>query len=281
MMRYRRPATVAELRRHLDKPCGLATIGESEPVPAILLDVRGSLARGTACVRLAGGRAVCRPLCSVFLGGVVVPSPDPLEPRARILHALLRNFLADYLDLVDPDTAAHLLAESAVFCEPDVPGWNDEDRAAAGVIAHVPTRRGARVTVFVQVEPEPSPRFRSLCRRVFDLELRHCQPVLASTVHLRGGKFGVNLETAPVRSFCGVETQRLYFTSFGLCEARAEHYLARPEPLAWALAAAMRSTRLPPDDLRAACLGRIASASLSPDQKRLLGSFVEADKRWR
>jgi hypothetical protein len=201
MMRYRPPVSIKELHGHIDKPCGLATCVEPEPVPAILLDFTGrSLARGTACVRIADGKIICWPLRALCLGEVVVPSPDPLEPRARILHALLRHFLADYLHIIEPETAAHLRLESAVFCEPDVPDWSNLDRAAAGAIARVRIRKGKKVTVFVQVEPEVPSRFNRLVRQVFDLEMRHCQPVLASAIHLRGGKAGVNLKTAPVHT---------------------------------------------------------------------------------
>src|SRR6185436_16689808 len=262
MMRYRRPASAAELRRHLDKPCCLVTEAATGPVPAILLDVRGSLASGSASVCIVGGRVERWPLRSISLGQVVVPSPDPLGPRARLLHALLRHFLADYLSLVEPEAAPHLLAEAAVFREPDVPGWSDEDRARAGAIALVPTRQGGKVTVFVQVEPEPPPRRNPLGRYVLDLERRHFHPVLATAVYLKGGRAGVNLENTSVHVLFGVETLRLSYTTFGLSGARAEYYLERPEPLAWALAAAMRSTRLSPAELHAACRGRITSASL-------------------
>jgi hypothetical protein len=280
MMRYRTPVSIKELHGHIDKPCGLVTCVEPEPVPAILLDFIGrSPARGIAFVRIADGRVIYWPLRELYLGEVVVPSPDPLTPRARILHALLRHFLADYLHIVEPETAAHLRLESAVFCEPDVPDWTNLDRAAAGAIARVRTRKGKKVTVFVQVEPEAPSRFNRLVRQVFDLELRHCQPVLASAIHLRGGKSGVNLESVPMHNISSMVIQRLHFTSFGLSGARAEYYLERPEPIAWALAAAMQPTRWDRAELRRACLGRIDSSSLPPEQKRLLSSFVEPGRR--
>jgi hypothetical protein len=61
-----------------------------------------------------------------------------------------------------------------------------------------------------------------------------------------------------------LELLRLFYTGFGLSEAAAEHYLGRPEPLAWALAAAMRPRRCSRAELRRACLARIAAADLPP-----------------
>jgi hypothetical protein len=117
-----------------------------------------------------------------------------------------------------------------------------------------------------------------LVRQVFDLEMRHFQPVLASLIYLKGGTPGVHLKSVPSRGFGGFVNQRTLFTSFGLAGSRAEYYLERPEPLAWGLAAAMEATRYDRDELRKACLERIGASSIPPEQKQLLGAFVEAGR---
>jgi hypothetical protein len=72
-----------------------------------------------------------------------------------------------------------------------------------------------------------------------------------------------------------VEMVRIFYTAFGLADCRAEHYLERPEPLAWALAALMRPVRRGPAAHREACLRRIAEAGLPDREAALLRTCVE------
>lgn len=210
-----------------------------------------------------------------------MPHPIPGRPPARLslLRSLIRIFFADYLRLVEPDSAEHLRPEEASFLIPrrDLYGWNEEDEP--GVVAEVPTRRDGRVTVLVQIEPEPCPPA-EISDRIggyfLDLEIRYCQPVLLSVVYLRGGRPGVHLESAAVGKVGGVEVLRMFYTAFGLSGARAEYYLDRPEPLAWVLAALMRPLRLSPSEHRRACLDRIAGAALDDKVRSLLSRSAEA-----
>jgi hypothetical protein len=61
-----------------------------------------------------------------------------------------------------------------------------------------------------------------------------------------------------------------------LTESRAEHFLERPEPLAWAFAAWMRPTKRTPDEHARACLERIAGAALDEERRTLLRRSVKA-----
>jgi len=190
---------------------------------------------------------------------------------------LVAAFLADYLALVEGDSAHRLDLKGVRLLEADVPTWSRRERASAGVIAELPVRRSGRLTVFVRIEPQPgSDGAKRLGRFVLDLLQHHERPVLASAVFLRGGHPGAHLCTVGVAHAAGLELLRLFYTGFGLSEARAEYYLDRPEPLAWALAAAMRPCRLSPDELRGGCLDRIASSDLPPERKKILSGFVRS-----
>ncbi|HWN45261.1 MAG TPA: hypothetical protein VNW71_23750, partial [Thermoanaerobaculia bacterium] len=86
-----------------------------------------------------------------------------------------------------------------------------------------------------------------------------------------------NLESAAVSTVYDMEVVRIFYTAFGLSEARADYYLERPEPLAWALAALMKPVRRSRAEHKLACLRRIADSNtaLSGREKSLLTSCVE------
>ena len=198
------------------------------------------------------------------------------------LHAFFRElfqiFLGDFLRIAEPDLLAHLRPEQARYPVLDLTGWSDEERAALGAVADVPTRDGRSATVLIHTEPEPlSPAetSRRLSRYFLALEAKYVQPVLLTTVWLRGGRPGVNLESVSVNPLLGVEMVRIFYTAFGLGESRAEHYLERPEPLAWALAALMRPALRNPAAHRRACLHRIIDANLPDRETALLRACVE------
>lgn len=196
-----------------------------------------------------------------------------------LLRTLLQTFFADYLRLVEPDSAEHLRLDQIAFLNPQAgaAGWSEE-RSGRGVVAEVPGFRGEKVTVLVQIEPDaptPDEVADRLGSAFMDLEVRYCQPVLLSVVCLQGARPGVNLETAVVCRVFGIEVLRIFYTLFGLAGSRAEHYLDRPEPLSWALAALMRPARLDRAQLRQACLERIAAARLDEPRRALLAGSVE------
>lgn len=193
-----------------------------------------------------------------------------LSPDLRLLRGLIRTFLADYLRIVEPDAAAGMRLDQIRLRR----GPSD----GTGVVAEVSGRQIAeRVTVLVRIEPEALPpcvssqRIRQSLR---DLRLLSGEPVLASVLSVRGGRPGIHLDSGVLSEALGIETARIHFTSLGLVETRAEYYLERPEPLAWALAARMRPTRRSLEEHRRACLERIANASLDEKRRSLLRRFV-------
>lgn len=191
---------------------------------------------------------------------------------------LFQTFLGDYLKIVEPDTAVHLIPERARFPVVDMSDWTDEERAEIGAVAEVPARDGSSLTLLIQVEPEPrgpAETARRFGRWFLALETRLVQPVLLSVLYLRGGRPGPNLESAAVGTVYSVEVVRIFYTAFGLSEARADYYLERPEPLAWALAALMKPVRRSRAEHKLACLRRIAGAGLPDRERSLLTACVE------
>lgn len=186
-----------------------------------------------------------------------------------MLPELIRAFFADYLHLVEPDAARRLRLDCVTF---------SEKSCASLVAAEVPARKGEPVTAVVRIEPRPvadGERSRELAAAFKTLDVRYGQPVLLSVLHLSGGRPGTHLESAMIGEALGIEMARIFYTAFGLEGARAEHYLERPEPLAWALAARMRPARRNLKEHRRACLAKIAAADLDEPRRTLLRRAVD------
>jgi hypothetical protein len=197
--------------------------------------------------------------------------------RRPLLRDLIQTFFADYLLLVEPDSAAQMWLEQITFPRPEKL-WDDDIREG-DVVAEVPSHHGETVTVLVKIEPEalpPPEAGRRLRRSLLALGLSYGQPILLSLVYLQGGRPGIHLESGVLSEACGIELVRIYYTTFALAETRAEHFLERPEPLAWALAALMRPMKRTPEEHRCACLERIAAAPLDEERRRLLRQGAEA-----
>jgi len=199
--------------------------------------------------------------------------------RTPLFREILLPFLADYLRIVEPDSAEHLWLDRITLPNLDAVPWTDAEKQAFGVVAKVPSRWGEQVTIVIQVEPEaltPTELSRRLGRYFMDLEIHYCQPVLLSVLYLRGGRPGINLETAPVSRIFDMDLLRIYFTTFGLERARAEYYLERPEPLSWALSAAMQPIRHSREHHHKLCLDRIAAAGLAEEHRTAFVRFIDA-----
>jgi hypothetical protein len=194
-----------------------------------------------------------------------------MEPSQAAVRDLIRAFLSDYLWLTEPDWAQALDFASLSF-----PGDDGEPGIAAEVLSHA----GERITALVRIagetlrEKEVASWLGWQARR---LGLRLGDPVLVSVVALRGGRPGAHLETAVVSRVCGDAVVRAHYTAFGIERARAEYFLERPEPLAWALSALMQPVRRSREAHQRACLERIHAASLDDDRRRLLLGCVEAN----
>jgi hypothetical protein len=127
-------------------------------------------------------------------------------------------------------------------------------------------------TALVHVEVEVRARSGAglrLAEYYMQLRLRHGRPVLPILLCLHRGRPGVALEQV-ADAVLGPEIGSFRYYAFCLAGCSAEDYLARPEPLAWALASLMRRGRLSPAEHKAGCLRRIFSVPGLDELRRFL-----------
>jgi len=98
--------------------------------------------------------------------------------------------------------------------------------------------------------------------------------LLTVLLNLHGGPHGIQ-KMRIEKEIPDPELSSFQYIVFGLSGCAAADYLGKPEPLAWALAAVMRSGPMSRAEHKLACLRRIAVARLDRDRKLLLKNFVE------
>ena len=129
--------------------------------------------------------------------------------------------------------------------------------------------------IHVEIEARSRPELGlRLAGYYMQLRLRHGRPVIPIALCLRRGRGGVSVEQVSDAEL-GPEIACFRYYAFGLAGCRAEDYLDRAEPLAWALAALMQPAALSPAEHKLACLRRIAVARLDDLPRFLLVNCVE------
>jgi hypothetical protein len=115
-------------------------------------------------------------------------------------------------------------------------------------------------------------------RRLFlyrnQIQAVHASLILSIVLYLHRGGAGVQ-RFGLAGSVPDLDLEGFRYTAFGLAGCDAAEYLARPEPLAWGLAALMRRGPLTRPELKLACLRRIAAADLDDARRILLVNCVE------
>ena len=197
-----------------------------------------------------------------------------MPPHDRLFKTLLRAFFADLLRLAAPGVAAKASLARIVFLDKELLAGTG--RREADLLARVPLVRGGSLLVHVEIEARarrPMPRrLRAYASRIQAL---YDGQVLSIVLYLKGGEPGVCWQEldGEVRA---PEVTAFRYVAFGLAGCRAEDYLNRPEPLAWAFAALMASSSISQAEHRLACLRRIGGARLRVERKALLADFVDA-----
>lgn len=197
-----------------------------------------------------------------------------MPPHDRLFKTLLRAFFTDLLRLAAPGVAAKASLARIVFLDKELLAGSG--RREADLLARVPLVSGSSLLVHVEIEARarrPMPRrLRAYASRIQSL---YDGQVLSIVLYLKGGEPGVCWQEldGEVRA---PEVTTFRYVAFGLTGCRAEDYLARPEPLAWALAALMDSGASSQAEHRLACLRRIGAARLRAERKAMLADFVDA-----
>ncbi len=198
----------------------------------------------------------------------------------QLFKTLFQTFLADLLSLAEPEALGFLDLSRVRFLDKETfTFWPEGERREVDLLATVPVRgsasEGDRYLLHVEIEAEArSGMDDRLWRYDHVLLARYGFPVLTLLVNLRGGEPGVSRRTVPKRTSYR-EISALHYTVFNLAGCPAEEYLARPEPLAWGLAALMRPVRLGRAELKMECLRRIAALDLDDIRSFLLANCVE------
>jgi hypothetical protein len=198
-----------------------------------------------------------------------------MPPHDRLFKSLLRAFLPDLLRLVAPGVAEQLRLGRVTFLDKELLSEDGRGRRReADLVARIARRDRGSLLVHVEIEARAR---RSMPQRLRTYALRiqslYEGQLLTILLNLRGGPAGIQrvrldgeLPDPALSSF--------NYTVFGLAGCAAADYLKRKEPLAWALAAVMRSN-LSRAEHKLACLRRIAAARLPRDRELTLVNFVE------
>ncbi|HEV7668083.1 MAG TPA: hypothetical protein VGS22_06135, partial [Thermoanaerobaculia bacterium] len=195
----------------------------------------------------------------------------------QLFKDLFRALFRDLLQLTDPELAAGLAAEGAIYLDKevflDVP---EGRRREADLVAEVSDRsEGKKFLIHVEIERRFQSDFgRRLWRYSAQLHLRHPLPVFSLVVFLRGGPAGPAW-TSHTERFRGRPVHRFSYLEFGLSKLPAETLVSRPEPLAWALAALARPGPAGRARLKLDLLRKISRAPVGEVRRFLLANCVE------
>ena len=200
----------------------------------------------------------------------------------QLSKSLIETFFPDFLHLAAPEAALRLRLRDASFLDKELfTDWPVGRRRELDLLARVPLEGGplggGNMHLLVHVEIESRVRAgmdQRLWRYYMQLRLRHDLLVLPILLNLRGGRPGVASETleegidlAPTGSF--------RYLALGLSGCRAEDWLSRPQPVAWAFAALMRPGKLSRAELKMECLRRIERSQVSGWHKEVLVNWVQ------
>jgi hypothetical protein len=188
-----------------------------------------------------------------------------------IFKTLLRSFFTDLLRLVVPDLAGSLDLAPPVFLDKEL-FTVEGRRRELDLLARVSHLGDGGPTFLLHVEVEARATAgmgRRLWRYRNQIQAFHDCEVVSLVLYLERGRAGVHVQE--LREGLG----GFRYVAFGLAGCDAAEYLARPEPLAWGLAALMRGGDLSRPALKLACLRRIAAADLEEMRRELLINCVE------
>jgi hypothetical protein len=194
-----------------------------------------------------------------------------------IFKGLLRSFFADLLTLAMPALAARLDLAHPVLLDKEffTLGGRRRELDLLVQVSFLGTD-GAVLLIHVEVEARGRPGMgRRLWRYRKQIQAVHDSHVLSLVLYLERGRAGIQVQALD-EDLLGGDLADFRYVTFGLAGCDPAEYLARPEPLAWALAALMRRGTLSRPALKLACLSRIAAADLTAERRLLLINCVEA-----
>lgn len=188
---------------------------------------------------------------------------DDRHSHDKLFRTVFALFLKDLIELVHPELAALVDLDHPRFVgEKLFADFRHAGHVRPDLVAEAATREDEPRLVLVHVEAEGE--FRSTIdarteRYGFHLILKSGRTVLTIVVFLTGGPRGVEIREVQ-RKIGAFETSRFRYLAFGLSRSLAEDYLDRPQPLAAALAALMKSEKWDRVEHKLECLRAISRA---------------------
>ena len=194
-----------------------------------------------------------------------------------LFKQLLRARLSDLVQIVAPDIAERLDFSQVQFQQQEFftsPSGGDH---RVDLLARVASGDGRYEYILIHVEIEARSKA-AMAERLWLYYVliwrRHRCPILPIVINLTGGARDVT-EKEYRHDVYGREVMAFRYYALGLERSQAEAYLARPQPLAWALTPLMQPGRLRPAEHLHACHSRLAGARLSEEDRLLLINCVE------
>lgn len=196
----------------------------------------------------------------------------------QLFKELFTEFLPEFLELFFPGEAALLDLSQISFLDKeaftDVAGGTNR---IADIVAEIATRTGEPGVLLLQVEVERQRRL-SFGQRMWEyfavFWLRYGRPVFPIVVYLSPGAGGIVVETFG-QNLLGHPLLRFQYFAVGLPDLNADEWRDRPNPLAPALAALMRSAQVGRLHQKYEALTRIAQSGENDARKVLLSNTVE------
>ncbi len=200
----------------------------------------------------------------------------------KIFKQLLHAFLADFLLLVVPETFDRLDLSSPEFLDKELFERGPRcQRRELDLLVRVHAASGRSIMIYVEIEARAKPGMEErLWGYRNQILARYGRPVLTVLINLTRGRPGIYLKSW--ENELGPSFPEPRYVCFGLAGCQAAEYLARPEPLAWALAALMKPGALSRPELKMACIRRITRLRTRMDPFLLVDcveNYLQLDPR--
>ncbi len=197
----------------------------------------------------------------------------------KLFKTVFRYFLKDLVEIVEPQLAVLLDLRNLKFVDKELfADFRKKGHVLSDLVAETTSfeRQPQDVLVHVEIERTHLGIFDArMAEYGLHLTLTFGRPVISIVVFLTGGRRG--MEIREVRRQVGsFEPVRYRYLALGLSQSLAEDYVDRPQPLAAALAALMRSKVWDRVEQKLRCLQAIGQAKdLGVDRRYILVKVVE------
>lgn len=194
-----------------------------------------------------------------------------------IFKTACRYFFADVVELVRPDLARRLDLSRVEFLEQEAfSDFPEGERSIADLVARVRLKDDSERLLLIQVEVEGQFR-RAMDERVFvyylHLRLKYRLPLVTIVIFLKGGRAPIEFREV-VDRFDDIDICRFRYLAFCLRPSRAEDFVDRPQALAPAFAALMKSD-WDPVEKKLRCLRAISRADVDDARRYVLARIVD------